>query len=163
MYTGEGNAYNLSKISLFNGNDSLGIWPGETCNKVQGSDGATFNPYIQETETLWFFNDQLCRSMPLVFEKSVKSRDLPGYRFVPREDVFKMNFEKYPHNSCFCEGEELCEMIGDGMFAVTKCQFDAPIILSWPHFLHANQTFREKIKGKVDFMIFRGSRNCFVW
>ena len=51
MYTGSGNPYNLSKISLFNGKNSLGIWSeeteGATCNKVQGSDGATFNPYVR--------------------------------------------------------------------------------------------------------------------
>ena len=84
MYTGRDNPYNLSKISLFNGKNSLGIWSEEnskTCNKVQGSDGATFNPYIQKDETLWFFNDQLCRSLPLVFDKSVKSKgEMPGYR-----------------------------------------------------------------------------------
>jgi len=69
------------------------------------------------------------------------------YRFVPREDVFKMDFEKYPDNKCFCDGEELCDMIGDGMFAVPKCQFDAPIVLSWPHFLHANETFQKSVQG----------------
>jgi len=150
MYTGRDNPYNLSKISLFNGKSSLGIWSEEnskTCNKVQGSDGATFNPYIQKDETLWFFNDQLCRSLPLVFKKSVKSKEMPAYRFVPREDVFKMDFEKYPDNKCFCDGEELCDMIGDGMFAVPKCQFDAPIVLSWPHFLHANETFQKSVTG----------------
>ena len=84
MYTGESNPYNLSKISLFNGKDSLGIWPenngksAETCNKIQGSDGATLNPYIDDAETLWFFNDQLCRSLPLVYDKTIKSKGLPG-------------------------------------------------------------------------------------
>jgi len=147
MYTGEGNPYNLSKISSYNGSEFLKVWNSDTCNRVQGSDGSTFNPYIQTAERLWFFNDQLCRSMPLVFDQEVKSGELPGYRFVPDENVFKINFEKYPENSCFCDGEDLCDMIGDGMFAVSKCQFNAPIILSWPHFLHANQTFFEKIKG----------------
>ena len=65
------------------------------------------------------------------------------------DDVFKMDFEKYPENKCFCEGEDLCDLIGDGMFAVSKCQFNAPIILSWPHFLDANQTFFEKVEGKL--------------
>ena len=159
MYTGSGNPYNLSKISLFNGKNTLGIWSedensGSTCNKVQGSDGATFNPYIQKDETLWFFNDQLCRSLPLVFEKKVKSRgDMPGYRFVPREDVFKLDFDKFPQNKCFCDGEELCEIIGDGMFAVPKCQQKAPIILSWPHFLHANETFRSMVTGNYIIML----------
>ena len=59
------------------------------CNLVQGSDGATFNPYIEKTNTLWFFNDQLCQSMPLVFQREVTASKLPGYRFVPRSDVFK--------------------------------------------------------------------------
>ena len=82
MFTGENDPYKLSYISRFDGRESLNIWDGEQCDKVQGSDGATFNPYIQEKETLWFFNDQLCRSMPLVFEKNVQSANLPGYRYV---------------------------------------------------------------------------------
>ena len=61
-----------------------------------------------------------------------------------------MDFEKYPDNKCFCDGEELCDMIGDGMFAVPKCQFDAPIVLSWPHFLHANETFQKSVIGNFD-------------
>ena len=38
-------------------------------------------------------------------------------------------------------------MIGDGMFAISSCQFDAPIVLSWPHFLHANQTYLDSLAG----------------
>ena len=34
MYTGEGNPYNLSKISLFNGSEYLNYWKTDTCNKV---------------------------------------------------------------------------------------------------------------------------------
>lgn len=48
MFTGEGNPYNLSTISSFNGNEHLSFWKNDQCNKVQGSDGATFNPYIQQ-------------------------------------------------------------------------------------------------------------------
>ena len=117
MYTGERNPYNLSTISSFNGNEHLSFWKGETCNKVHGSDGATFNPYIQPSETLWFFNDQLCRSMPLTFSKEVVSKTLPGYRFVPREDVF-MSPKSYPENDCYCVDQTLCDMLGDGMFGV---------------------------------------------
>ena len=86
-----------------------------------GSDGATFNPYIQKEETLYFFNDQLCRAMPLVFEKKVTASTLPGYRFVPHPDVF-MSPKSVPENDCYCVDETLCEMVGDGMFGVSKCQ-----------------------------------------
>ena len=65
--------------------------------------------------------------------------------------MFKMDFKKYPENQCFCDDEELCKIIGDGMFAVPKCQFKAPIVLSWPHFLHANETFRKHhVTGKLN-------------
>ena len=33
------------------------------------------------------------------------------------------------------------------MFAVSKCQMDAPIVLSWPHFLHANSSFLKAVDG----------------
>ena len=111
-----------------------------------GSDGATFNPYIQKEETLYFFNDQLCRAMPLVFEKKVTASTLPGYRFVPHPDVF-MSPRSVPENDCFCVDETLCEMIGDGMFGVSKCQMEAPIVLSWPHFLHGEQRFLDSVVG----------------
>jgi len=154
MYTGEGNPYNLSKISLFDGSDSLKVWGSnpETdknkCNLVQGSDGATFNPYIEKSNTLWFFNDQLCQSMPLVFQREVTASRLPGYRFVPRSDVFKQPRSE-PSNACFCEDEPLCDHIGDGMFSISKCPkiLNAPIVLSWPHFLHANTSFIEAVDG----------------
>lgn len=154
MYTGEGDPYSLSKISLFDGSDSLKVWgknpetDKNKCNLVQGSDGATFNPYIEKTNTLWFFNDQLCQSMPLVFQREVTASKLPGYRFVPRSDVFKQPRSE-PANACFCEDEPLCDHIGDGMFSISKCPkiMNAPIVLSWPHFLHANTSFIEAVDG----------------
>ena len=95
MYTGAGNPYNLAKIQSFNGIQEMNHWNSSECNKVKGSDGAAFNPYIKPSETLWFFNDQLCRPMPMVFTKEVQHKGLPGLRFQPREDVF-MSAKKYP-------------------------------------------------------------------
>ena len=57
MFTGEDNPYNLSKISMYNGKDSLNKWSQPQCNQVQGSDGATFNPYIQKVmKVKWVTN-----------------------------------------------------------------------------------------------------------
>nr|XP_040570239.1 lysosome membrane protein 2-like isoform X2 [Lepeophtheirus salmonis] len=146
MYTGENNPYDLSKISSFNGKSHLNFWKNDECNLVRGSDGSTFNPYISKSDTLWFFNDQLCRSLPLVYDQEVMSRSLPGYRFKPRYDVYKSP-STVPENDCYCTDQTLCDMIGDGMFAVSACQFDAPIILSWPHFLGANSSYQSSVEG----------------
>ena len=47
-------------------------------------------------------------------------------------------------NSCFAGNDRL---VGDGVFDVTVCQFDSPIIISWPHFLGAEDKFREAVTG----------------
>ena len=47
-------------------------------------------------------------------------------------------------NSCFA-GED--RLVGDGVFDVTVCQFDSPIIVSWPHFLGAEDKFRDALNG----------------
>ena len=47
-------------------------------------------------------------------------------------------------NSCF-GGED--RLMGDGVFDVTICQFDAPIVLSWPHFLGAESKFSDAVTG----------------
>jgi hypothetical protein len=38
-------------------------------------------------------------------------------------------------------------VIGDGLFDVRNCQFDAPIVLSWPHLLHAEDKYQDAIQG----------------
>lgn len=143
MYTGEGNPYNLSNIAFYDGKKQLDFWKTEECNKVHGSDGSSFNPYIKQEDTLWFFNDQLCRAMPLVFDKEITQQGLPGMRFKPREDVF-MSSKKYPKNSCF-DGPD--RSVGDGVFDLTTCQFNTPIVLSWPHFLDAEAQYTDAVEG----------------
>jgi len=144
MYTGQGDPYKLANIAAFNNKTFLDRWNDTECDRVHGSDGASFNPYIQKHDTLWFFNDQLCRTMPLVFDQQLIKEGLPGYRFKPREDVF-MSPERFPEqNACFAGDGKV---LGDGVFDVTTCQFEAPIVLSWPHFLHAEEKFQEGVQG----------------
>ena len=59
----------LASIYTFNHQRELGFWNGSQCNTVRGSEGAFFKPYIEKTDTLWFFSDRLCRSLPLVYDK----------------------------------------------------------------------------------------------
>jgi len=143
MYTGEGDPDKLANIQSFNGVEDMDHWNASKCNKVHGSDGAAFHPYIKKSETLWFFDDRLCRAMPLVFAQTVQHNGLPGLRFRPREDVF-MSSKKYPENSCFA-GPEYEN--GDGIFDVRVCQYDTPIVLSWPHFLNAEEKYQKSVEG----------------
>lgn len=58
-----------------------------------------------------------------------------------------MSPASFPENECFCTDRTLCDMLGDGFFGVSRCQFDAPIVLSWPHFLKAEQRFHDSVEG----------------
>ncbi len=61
MFTGEADPYKLSLISKFNGEENLKYWKKDSCNKVHGSDGATYNPYIHKVS--WnSVQDELCES-----------------------------------------------------------------------------------------------------
>ena len=48
MYTGEGDPYMLSTIHSIDGKSKMDHWNSSQCNKVHGSDGASFNPYIKK-------------------------------------------------------------------------------------------------------------------
>jgi len=144
MYTGLKDKHGISsQIHSYNGKTEMGFWNDSQCDKVHGWDGISFKPDCRKNDTLWFFNDQFCRAIPLVFEKDIQQEGLSGLRFVPREDVF-MSSKKYPENQCYAgEGREE----GDGVYDVSVCQYGAPIVLSWPHFLGAEHKYRDAVEG----------------
>ena len=76
-----------------------------------------------------------------------KTEEILQYLF--RTTVFYLCYRSEPSNACFCEDEPLCDVIGDGMFSISKCPkiMGAPIVLSWPHFLHANSSFIDAVQG----------------
>merc|ERR1712105_318552 len=55
-----------------------------------------------------------------------------------------MSAKKYKENSCYAGPEY---EVGDGVFDVRVCQFDTPIVLSWPHFLHAEEKYSSAVEG----------------
>ena len=48
MYTGAGDPYKLATIHSYDGKTEMSFWNDTQCNKVHGSDGASFNPYIKK-------------------------------------------------------------------------------------------------------------------
>ena len=67
----------------------------------------------------------------LVYQKDVVSNGVPGYRFVPPENIFAPPDEN-PENACFCVNKE-CN-IPKGLFNMSACTFGSPTLMSWPHF-----------------------------
>ena len=49
----------------------------------RGTDGFIYKPNVKKSDVLHVFNRDLCRSIPLVFEKDIVDKNgIPGYRYV---------------------------------------------------------------------------------
>ena len=63
--------------------------PTTGCHAPRGTDGSGFGPGVEKTQTLYIYNGQLCRSLPLTFkEETFKENGLRSYTFALPEDVF---------------------------------------------------------------------------
>lgn len=112
-------------IDKYNGVEYLPHWTTPACNHLNGTDGSIFPPHISKNTTLHIYDKDLCRLLPLSFEKEVTTRNnVPGYRFTPSERVFA-SVENNPDNMCFCPNGPPCAP--HGMFNVSACQYGKSI------------------------------------
>lgn len=145
IFTGSDDITHYGLIDRFNGNSSLLHWKTNKCNLLNGSDGSIFPPHITMDTTLHVYDKDLCRLLPLRFDKEVDTAGgVKGYRFVPPENVFA-DVKTNPENECFCPGGPPCAP--HGFFNVSLCQYDSPVLLSFPHFYLADQKYRTAVEG----------------
>lgn len=77
--TGQSDVHDVGRVTAWNGEPQLKFWKDE-CNKIKGTDGSTFPPDILPNTTLYLFNRDMCRSLPLVYHADVVNSGIPGYR-----------------------------------------------------------------------------------
>jgi len=144
--TGIKNRDETGQLYQFKGKSKLDWWSGDYCNQITGTDGFVYKPEVEKSETLYIFNRDLCRSLPLEFHSEMTdSNGIPGYRFVPPSNVFGTP-EENPDNKCFCNSPSGCN-VPSGVFNVSICQFGSPVMLSWPHFFQADSKLLDDVEG----------------
>ncbi|XP_069192737.1 lysosome membrane protein 2-like [Procambarus clarkii] len=143
MHTGKGDSAKINKILAWNGHEVLHFWYGDECNMIRGTDANGFPPGLSKNETLYIFNGQLCRSLPLVYNSTVSHGGLEAYRFVHPEDMFTYG-RAHPENSCFC-GKQGCPI--NGVLDMKPCYFGASVAFSFPHFYNGNPKLRHLVHG----------------
>lgn len=145
IFTGEGDIARYGMLDKWNGKRGLGHWTTPQCDSVMGTDGSIFPPRITKQTVLKVFDKDLCRTLPLVFKQEVTTvGDIPAYRFVPPEDVFASP-ERMPSQECYCPAGPPCAP--EGTFNASLCQYDSPILLSFPHFYLADPALRDAVTG----------------
>ncbi|XP_045770104.1 scavenger receptor class B member 1 isoform X1 [Maniola jurtina] len=142
MFSGGSDITKYGIFQRYNHRERLPHWSTDECNSIAGSDGSIFPPHITRNDTLAVYDKDLCRLLPLRYLKDVESSaGVQGFRFTPPEDVFADD----EHNKCFCPAGPPCAP--NGLFNVSLCQYDSPIMLSFPHFYLADERFREAVEG----------------
>lgn len=72
VWTGVNDITQYGIIEKYNGRTHLPHYSEERCNRINGSDGSIFPPHITKDRTLFVYDKDLCRLMPLIFEKEVR-------------------------------------------------------------------------------------------
>jgi lysosome membrane protein 2 len=116
------------------------------CNKINGSDGSIFPPFVTKETTLRLFNPDLCRSIWFTFDSETSFRDIPSYKFkIPSETFAGPTCNR--NNKCFCQKQhpQLNHHCWSGTTRLFKCRQGAPIVSSFPHFLDGDEELFEAI------------------
>lgn len=72
VFTGVDDITKYNVIDKFNGKTHLTHWKEERCNRLNGTDGSIFPPHMNKNTTLFVYDKDLCRLLPLSFEKEVR-------------------------------------------------------------------------------------------
>ncbi|KAM4635702.1 lysosome membrane protein 2c [Polymixia lowei] len=144
FFTGQQDYKDFARVDTWNGESSVQWWTTDECNMINGTNGASFHPVINKSETLYMFSSDLCRSLYALYVDDVSVKGIPGYRFVPPSKVFA-DLTVNPENAGFCVPAGNC--LGSGLLNVSACKQGAPIIMSSPHFYQADEKFVLDVVG----------------
>ncbi|GMR41078.1 hypothetical protein PMAYCL1PPCAC_11273, partial [Pristionchus mayeri] len=139
----------------FEGMDRLrkSWWTSEEALQLKGNEGSLFHPFIKRDETLWTFSNQLCRALPLKYEKDTEVMGIPTYRFrVPPEtfDTAENSGYCHPTEKVFYPQQAAHERhcYPRGVMQVAKCRpNEPPAVLSMPNFNLAPEEVRRSVEG----------------
>lgn len=146
VFNGKDNISKVAIIDTYKGKRNLSYWPSY-CDMINGTDAASFPPFVEKSRTLRFFSSDICRSIYAVFGSEVDLKGIPVYRFVLPANAFASPLQN-PDNQCFCTENVISNNCTSyGVLDIGKCKEGKPVYISLPHFLHASPDVSEPIEG----------------
>ncbi|CAO2617186.1 Platelet glycoprotein 4 [Lemmus lemmus] len=146
VFNGKDNINKVAIIESYKGKRNLSYWPSY-CDMINGTDAASFPPFVEKSRVLQFFSSDICRSIYAVFESEVDLKGIQVYRFVLPAKAFASPLQN-PDNHCFCTETIVSNNCTSyGVLDIGKCKEGRPVYISLPHFLHASPDISEPIEG----------------
>lgn len=146
VFSGKDDVSKVAIIDTYKGKKTLGYWPSY-CDMVNGTDAASFPPFVEKTRVLQFFSSDICRSVYGVFTAEHDLKGISVFRFGLPPKAFASPVHN-PDNHCFCLDKETTNNCTySGLLDISKCKQGRPVVISLPHFLHASPEVSENIVG----------------
>lgn len=144
VFSGTKDVNNVGKLYSINNKTKQNIWKTEECNRIKGSDGIIYGPaLVQNKKDLEAYLPQLCRSLPLVFDKEeIILNKIRSYRYKAPFGTFSLE------NKFYCEPRDPNYQHFDGVLDLMKCiEGNPPILISHPHFMEGSTELSKHFKG----------------
>ncbi|TNN15128.1 Lysosome membrane protein [Schistosoma japonicum] len=138
------NQKRLGEILQYNGSKQLNYWQTLIANMINGTDGTIYHTYMSTYDKPYIFIYDLCRSIQLNWYSFSQLNNLPVYKYILSEDIFKSG-KDYVINKGFCINWPNC--YHDGVLDMSTCQMNSPIVISQPHFINADKTYQDAVEG----------------
>uniref|UniRef100_A0A2K5RN57 Platelet glycoprotein 4 n=1 Tax=Cebus imitator TaxID=2715852 RepID=A0A2K5RN57_CEBIM len=146
VFNGKDDISKVAIIDTYKGKRNLSYWESY-CDMVNGTDAASFPPFVEKSQVLQFFSSDICRSIYAVFESEINLKGIPVYRFVLPPKAFASPLQN-PDNHCFCTEKIISKNCTSyGVLDISKCKEGRPVYISLPHFLHSSPDVSEPIDG----------------
>jgi len=145
--TGIHDLQDIAQVKEYKENTTLPFWYSEYANMINGTDGSMFHPGVSNTESLYMFSPDLCRSLEAVYMGEETIQGLKTFHYGPSKMVFA-GPERNPSNADFCYPDgNATSCLGQGLLRVSACRKNAPIIASPPHFLGVDADIQAGVEG----------------
>uniref|UniRef100_A0A8C3T5Q7 Platelet glycoprotein 4 n=2 Tax=Chelydra serpentina TaxID=8475 RepID=A0A8C3T5Q7_CHESE len=146
VFNGKDDISKTAIIQSYKNKSTLSIWDGQ-CDMVNGTDGASFPPFVKKDQILRFFSSDICRSIYGIFDSEQIVKEIPLYRFTVPRAAFASPLET-PENSCFCTETVLSKnCTASGALDISACKEGKPVYITLPHFLFASEDVSENVEG----------------
>ncbi|XP_054844434.1 platelet glycoprotein 4 isoform X2 [Eublepharis macularius] len=146
VYNGQDEINKTAIIQSYKNKSTLSFWEGP-CDMVNGTDGASFPPFVKKDVILHFFSSDICRSIYGEFDSDQVVKGIPLYRFIVPPGAFASPLVN-PDNICFCLDKVIsknCTLAG--AMDISTCKEGKPVAITLPHFLYASKEVGEGVEG----------------
>lgn len=142
--SGRKNITHVNLVEKWNHEPHLDYWSTKYGNMLNGTDGTFYHPGMKESETIYAYSTDICRSLPFDFEQTSHVRGLKTIRYHTTAKAFG-NLTVNPDNAAFCTPPGNC--LDSGVLNISICKQDAPIIISSPHFYMGAEEYIAAVNG----------------